>query len=356
MRSNLLVRHQLRAALAVIGTCTASGMIYQPVTSGELTPAGPITGALVALPLVAFEVLFPLRLGRRWPFAASVLAKALLYLALILLVFLATTFAYGLLYGLTLRDFREAAWSGETVGKVGTTFGIYVAVIFFQQLDRLLGPGTLVRYLFGRYHRPRREERIFLFLDLKDSTSIAERLDVAAYYALLNDFFHDIARPVLATGATIYQYVGDEVVLTWPMERGLHDARCVRVLYEIDEEVRRNGPYYLARYGLVPEYKAGLHGGEVIRAEIGDLKRDLVYSGDVLNTTARIQAECNRLGARLLVSSELSERLTLPPGVEAERLGEIPLRGKRLAIGLVRVRRGDEAPAGSAAGELTRTS
>jgi adenylate cyclase len=274
---------------------------------------------------------------RTWPFAASVLIKALLYIVLILLVFLGSTLVYGLFHDLTLADFYPEVWSRETVTKVGVAFCIFVVIIFFQQLNRLLGPGTLVRYIFGHYHRPQQETRIFMFLDLQDSTSIAEQLDIAAYYSLLNDFFHDIAEPVLATKAQIYQYVGDEVVLTWPMASGLQDANCVRVFHEIDAAIQRNGPHYLERYGLLPRYKAGLHSGEVISAEIGDLKRALIYTGDVLNTTARIRSECNRLNARLLVSSVLYERLSLPPGVEAESLGEVALPGKRHAIRLVRV-------------------
>jgi adenylate cyclase len=37
----------------------------------------------------------------------------------------------------------------------------------------MIGPGTLVNLLLGRYHRPVAEDRIFMFLDLNDSTAIA---------------------------------------------------------------------------------------------------------------------------------------------------------------------------------------
>jgi adenylate cyclase len=351
MHNNRFLRHQLRSVLVIFGLCAAIGTVYDAAT-GELSVSGPIVGLFVGLPLILFEVLFPLQFMRKWPFAASVFARAVLYITLLLLVFSSLTFIYGLAHGLTLNDFYEALWSSDTVTQVGVGFGAFVVIIFFQQLNRLLGPGTLVRYIFGRYYRPRQEARIFMFLDLKDSTSIAERLDVGSYYALLNDVFHDIAEPVLATRAQIYQYVGDQVVLTWPMARGLHDANCVRVFYAIDAMVERRRPYYLERYGLIPEYKAAVHGGEVISAEIGDLKRDLVYSGDVLNTTARIQSECNRLEARLLVSAELFGRLVLPPGVKAENVGEIDLRGKRHAIGVVRLWDDREAAARAAAEQL----
>jgi adenylate cyclase len=215
---------------------------------------------------------------------------------------------------------------------------MYITIIFFRQLDRLLGPGTLMRYAFGRYHRPRREARIFMFLDMKGSTAIAERLDMDSYYALLNDFFHDIAEPVLATKARIYQYIGDEVVLTWLMADGLQDANCVRVFSGIDAAIEQRKSYYLDRYGLIPEYKAGVYGGEVISAEIGDLKRDLIYNGDVLNTTARIQAECNRLNTRLLIPKALAERLTLPREMTSENVGMVALKGKKQPVELVRIR------------------
>jgi hypothetical protein len=45
---------------------------------------------------------------------------------------------------------------------------------FVRQLNRMLDPGTLVNLLPGRYHRPVAEARIFMFLDLNDSTAIAE--------------------------------------------------------------------------------------------------------------------------------------------------------------------------------------
>jgi len=344
----LFNRHQLRSTFAVLAVFTAVGTAYDAITMRAFSVWGPIIGLFVGVPLVLLQLLFPMQFMRRWPFAVSVLARALLYVTLILLVFLCFPLIYGLLHGLTLRDFAVEVWNTEIIVRVAVGFGAFVVVIFFQQLNRLLGPGNLARYMFGRYHRPRLEAHIFMFLDLKGSTSIAERLDVGTYYAYLNDVFHHVAGPVLTTKAQIYQYVGDMVVLTWPMTTGLLGGNCVRVYYEIDAVMRRHAAYYLARYGLVPEFKAGLHAGEVISAEIGELKRDLIYSGDVLNTTARIQAECNRFDARLLMSRDLFERVTLPSGVNAENLGEVELRGKRHAISLVRLVHAGEAPAHTA--------
>ncbi len=208
-------------------------------------------------------------------------------------------------------------------------------IVFFRQLDRLLGPGVLLRYLLGRYHRPRRERRIFLFLDLKSSTSLAEALGPEAHFGLVNEFFRDISGPVLDNAGEIYEYVGDEVVITWNEEQGIKDANCIRVFFDIDKVIENKRRLYLDRFGVVPEFKAGVHVGEIMTAEIGDLKKSLVFNGDVLNTGSRIEKECARLGRRLLSSADLFERLVLPDGVTAEAMGPATLRGKSQSLELV---------------------
>jgi len=205
----------------------------------------------------------------------------------------------------------------------------------FRQLDRLLCPGVLVRVLLGRYHRPRREHRVFMFLDLKSSTSIAERLTKEAYYSFVNDFFRDLSLPVLNAGGEIYQYVGDEVVLTWKQKVGTRDVNCLRVFFAIDAEIENRKEHYLDRYGVVPDYKAEAHLGEVITAEIGDLKKEIVYNGDILNTAARIQAMCNELQRRFVASKQLIQALVVPEDFSIEELGAVTLRGKAEPLELV---------------------
>ena len=170
---------------------------------------------------------------------------------------------------------------------------------FVRQLNRMLGPGTLMNLLLGRYHRPVAEDRIFMFLDLNDSTAIAESLGPLRFNDFKNDFFYDVAEPVLQTRGQIYQYVGDEVVVTWTTERGLRQGNCLRCVFLVSERIHEHKDRYLAQYGLVPEFKAGLHGGPVVTAEIGDIKKDIVHSGDTVNTAARVEAQCRPLDRRV---------------------------------------------------------
>jgi adenylate cyclase len=85
---------------------------------------------------------------------------------------------------------------------------------------------------------------------------------------------------------------------------------------------------------LVPQFKAGLHCGRVIAGEVGIIKRDITFSGDVLNTTSRIQGQCKVYDAELVVSSDLLSNLQLNGRYHQQVLGDIKLRGREKAIEL----------------------
>ena len=236
------------------------------------------------------------------------------------------------------QQYRDFVLGGRfVVALLILTLASFV-INFVRQLNRMLGPGTLVNLLLGRYHRPVAEDRIFMFLDLNDSTAIAEKLGPLRFSDFKNDFFHDVAEPVLQTRGQIYQYVGDEVVVTWTTERGLRQGNCLRCVFLVNERIHERQARYLDQYGIVPEFKAGLHGGPVVTAEIGDIKKDIVHSGDTVNTAARVEAECRPLERRVLVSESLLRHCQLPDELQTEDMGERELRGKAGTLRLFSVR------------------
>ncbi|MFD2719661.1 adenylate/guanylate cyclase domain-containing protein [Hymenobacter monticola] len=205
------------------------------------------------------------------------------------------------------------------------------------QVGRKMGLRSLSRVVLGQYNQPEEEKRIFLFADIKDSTVLAEQLGNTRYSALIRDFFGDVGLPIAATQGEVYQYVGDEVVVTWKWPAGLQQGNCLRCFFDMQAAIDRRRPYYLRTYGVVPAFKAGVHGGLVVATQVGDIKTELVFHGDVLNTTARIQAQCNALGSIFLVSSAILE--ALPPGLpyQLRPLGAFTLRGKQQAVEIVDV-------------------
>ena len=197
------------------------------------------------------------------------------------------------------------------------------------------GPGVFRDFLLGRYHRPKVEERFFLFLDLRGSTTIAERLGHIEYFDFLGQFIADATDPILARGGQIHQYVGDEIVVSWPAEEGAQHANCVVCFFAIQDAFAMRADAYRDRFGLVPDFKAGVHFGPVTAGEIGVVKKEIVFSGDVLNTTARIQERCNAHGVDLLVSGDALDRLGRD--VTAVPVEQIELRGKAVPVRLFTV-------------------
>jgi adenylate cyclase len=171
-----------------------------------------------------------------------------------------------------------------------------------------------------------------MFLDLNSSTSIAERLGDEKYHELLKDFFSDITNPILDNNGEIYQYVGDEVIVAWKYEDGIKDSQCVKCFFDIKVHLEKIKEKYINRYGFVPSFKAGLHYGKVVAGEIGLIKRDITYSGDVLNTTSRILTLCKEFNAEILTSADLLAVLGLPNNYAARQLGSIKLRGKEKEV------------------------
>jgi adenylate cyclase len=202
------------------------------------------------------------------------------------------------------------------------------------QFNTKFGEDSMWNLVKGKYQTPKVEQRIFMFVDLNSSTTIAEKLGNEKYHQLLKDFFADITNPILNNKGEIYQYVGDEVVIAWKYRDGVLYNRCIECFFDMKNEIQKFGNKYLQEYGLVPGFKAGIHCGRVIAGEVGIIKRDITFSGDVLNTTSRIQGKCKEFNAEIIASDDLLSTLQLAGKYTAQFLGFIQLRGKEKDIGL----------------------
>lgn len=202
------------------------------------------------------------------------------------------------------------------------------------QVNSKFGQGVFWNIMRGRYNTPKEEKRIFMFLDINSSTAIAEQLGDEQYHALLKDFFADITNPIVENKGTIYQYVGDEVVVAWNYDDGIENQHCIRCFFDMKLFIQKNKARYMARYGLVPSFKAGIHCGRVIAGEVGIIKRDITYSGDVLNTTSRILGKCGELNAEMIASSDVLSEISFAKDYITRPLGAIKLRGKEREISL----------------------
>ena len=208
----------------------------------------------------------------------------------------------------------------------------FISIILLEVTDKY-GPGMFWSMLTGEYQKPKIENRIFIFLDINESTSIAEHLGHERYFRMLRNFFNDITLPVLANDGEIYQYVGDEIVLSWlnTPDNKVKSLKFIRNTYYLLE---RLGKQYEKRFGTQPTFKAGIHAGEVTAGFIGQIKKDLIYCGDTMNTAARIRSMCNELNERFILSEDFVADFSAPHGYEISKIGTMELKGREEPVKL----------------------
>ncbi len=297
---------------------------------------GAYVGTVIASLAGAFEVFGARGRWKRFflaiPFTAALVLRTFVYTAIILVALVSQHLVApneDVTFGRFLLDTRK-----------DVVFSLIASFVFnfVYAIHELLGPKVLFRFLIGRYHRPTREERVFLFLDMVGSTHLTEKLGDVAFHGMLNDFYIDLTDPILRRRGEIHRYVGDEMVASWPVGDGLRNANCILVVGEIFSALEARRSYYQDTYGVFPAFRAGLHLGPVVIGEMGSAKKEFVFVGDAVNATARIEQACRTFDRDVIASGELIDRLGAPPGVAVEDLGEFEPRGRSNKIRLFALR------------------
>ena len=217
------------------------------------------------------------------------------------------------------------------------TLAMALVISFINQMNNKFGPGILIPMLLGRYRNPKEEQRVFMFMDLKSSTMYAEKLGHLKYSEMIRDSFIDINKVLAEYSAEVYQYVGDEIVLSWPQTNEFDGTTCVEFYFACQEQFNKRRDHYISNYGDIPKFKAGLHLGIVTTVEVGDIKRDLAYHGDAINTTARIQEKCNEYESDILVSESFWEKVKMPMKFKKDFVGEVLFKGKEVPVRLFNI-------------------
>lgn len=291
---------------------------------GPSMAAGAVIGLVVSAGIVSFDASWALGLiPRGWreaPFLVVLVTRSLVWLAIIVVGISLPLLTIGQLSPADLFD-------PQFVISVVVSFFAVLLFNFVAQVNRLLGRRVLVRLILGRYHRPREEARVFLLVDLRGSSQIAERLGNLGYHSFLKRFISDVSASVVRYRGEVHRYVGDEVILTWTAEEGLRDARCIKAVFAISDTLQAARTGYEADFGLVPSFWAGLHLGPIVAGEIGTIKHEIAFLGDTLNVAARIEQACKDLQHQFLASAEVVSALDLPDEFASESVGGIELRG-----------------------------
>jgi len=299
---------------------------------------GMFTGIALSLSLSASDAFFLREWMKRRRFTTSVLLKTFYNLMVIISVIIITSELFEEKEAIASK-FRGLLKSPEAHHTI--LFCLLVSFLFslFLQINDLIGGRIFFSFFTGKYHKPIEEDRIFMFLDLKSSTSVAERIGHINFHKFINDFLFTISETIISNKGEIYKYVGDEVIITWKMKEGLKNLHCIHLFFDALDRVKQDRNLFEKRYGAVPEFKAGIHCGRVVSGEMGDTRKEIAFLGDVINTTGRIENECNPHQRPLLISGDLLQKISLGKEYQYEKIGDFNLRGKRKGIELYAIDR-----------------
>jgi adenylate cyclase len=286
------------------------------------------------------DLIFTDRLMRSFPIVLTILARSILYFSSAFFLILAAARSPLTIY--TKDNYTEIL---KLLPEMDINFGRFLVHFYvscflnnlFKGMEKRMGRSNLRSWVFGLLNKPREENRIFMFIDMKSSTTIAEKLEHKKFSHLVQDVFSDLA-VVDNYKAEIYQYVGDGAILSWSLRKGLQHNNFLRAFYAFNHVIHKRRRYYQRKYDLIPQFKAGVHVGKVMVLQVGQIRRDVSYNGDTMNTAARIESMCNEYRQNLLISGDLFDIVKDPKPYNLKNVGTIKLKGKRKTTDIYQVK------------------
>lgn len=336
MKLDVIQRRNFTAAWRIILAGLAISFVYPVFKHGFTNPVHFINAFFIGFLGGVFvsycELELFKNLKRLRSFIPRVIFKTMLYffgfaifIPLIILVCESIFYRRGLKEHFNSREFQEFIFEKDFGIILLYALFFLILVIFTREISIKLGQGVLWNYITGKYHRPRTEERLFMFIDIRNSTKIAEQLSELEYHLFVNEFINDLTPVILNFQGIIYRYVGDQIGITWDGMNGFHKANCIRVFLNAQNTIHRKREKYLDRFGFIPRFVACLHSGPVVIGELGDVKSQIVYVGETIHTLGQIESQFKKIkdGTLILISDHALKQTRIPALFALENLGSL---------------------------------
>ena len=294
-----------------------------------------IGGAVVMFSAAIFEISFRRLLARK-TFLFHLMIRSLVYTFIISFWMITINIIWlWISRGFTVGEsFYDYVTDQSFIINLSTIFFLMVIVLTINQINSLNKKNALRNFLLGRYNVPKEVDRIFCFVDLKNSTGIAEQLGHLKYASFLKDYYADISHAIERCKGEAYQYIGDEVVIVWDYNVGVKNKNCLQCFHAMKTEIEKRKKYFEITYSVFPEFRGGVHCGRVTTTWVGGTRKEIMYLGDVLNTAKRIQESCKRLKRDYLISKSVIALFDDPDSIKTQYLEETTLRGKEEKVEL----------------------
>jgi adenylate cyclase len=332
---NARLERKLRL-LAIVVAASVIGAVVYSLAQGFTTAAGVAVGISYGLLISAamtgisrFVLDGPLR---EWlgglSFTATLMVRSAIYAAIIVPILF---FQVGyIIAGVPPDPSHQSFWMDITYAVV-----FLILANLAIGITNIIGPRSFLNFVTGRYHSPVEENRFVLFVDIAGSTGLAERLGGVGIHRFLDRTFRLLTLSVVDYRGEVLDYVGDEIIVTWPERGGAVDCRPLRCFVAMRDELSRAASQFEREFGAAPRIRGSLHFGPVIVGEIGDVKRAIVFNGDVMNTAARLEELSRNVDGGFLASRAAMQRFTSVPPFAIHDLGCLPIRGRADGIDVI---------------------
>ena len=172
-------------------------------------------------------------------------------------------------------------------------------------------------------------EATVVFIDICGFTALAEVLTADVVVPLLNTYFDQMVKEIIAHGGHVDKFMGDAVMAVfrgeYHLDRAVDAALAVRTLIGATQSELPGGGTYQPRVSI------GINTGEMVSGNIGSasLKRlDYTVIGDAVNVSQRLQSAAQ--AGQILVSEATYERLK--ESFECKPVGEVRLKNKAAPV------------------------
>lgn len=337
-----VVRH-----ISLAGIFLGLSFVFFAHGTSRLFPyvSGAIVGLVAGLMMSYLELYLFTRKIRKIKFIWLLTLKSLIYL-LIFTIIIFNIVVFSRMYRLQMTyievlnaaDFQYYISNGTFKLEILYTISFAFIIIFTRMVDKKMGQGILANYIKGKYFEPIHEARIVLFINIADSNQLLNKLGPLKFHKFLNQYYSDLTLPAISNGGIIHEYIEDLMVVSWTMNIGLTNANCIKTFFNIKSTIDKKKIWYLKQYGFMPRIRAGLHTGSLVTSEIGEIKTQIVFHGNTMNTTSRILDKCYEFKLGLLASDQLIRMLGMTKNYNLHSVGNIQLKGKQKGLELFEIK------------------
>lgn len=284
------------ALLAGLATLALGRPLQYGVSNAILTGVG----------VGVFEEFYVQSLRGRWLRAMHPLRSILIYTGVVVVIYFVALHVSHLILG----HWYELPVIYRRLPVAVPMFVSFAVIgILVMRVVHFIGIEDLFHLTVGTYHRPVLKGMVLMFVDMNGSTAIAARLGAFRMSALVGKFLFDIAKPITDAGGDIYLYKGDGLIAAWDWRHAVRRNAILRAIDAMYAAVERESQAYLDEFGVVPSFRVGVHGGDVVVSVQGDTKRSIGVYGDTINIAARMEEAAKAHGVACVISADVARAL-----------------------------------------------